>query len=258
MKQLILEKIHETEREHQVKVLLAVESGSRAWGFPSHDSDYDVRFVYIHRPEWYLSIDEKRDVIEMPINERLDISGWDIRKALKLFRKSNPPLMEWLVSDIRYYEAYGFKEEMLALRNRVFSPRASVHHYLHMATGNFRGYLQGEQVKIKKYFYVLRPILACKWIEKYNANPPILFQDLVDDLVTEPALKAAIEDLLRRKIAGEELDLEHRVEAIHEFIAREIDHVTEFAKTVDAEREDPTALLDKLYRKYLNIVWNFG
>lgn len=255
MKQVIVDKIMELEREHQVKVLFAVESGSRAWGFPSQDSDYDVRFVYIHRPEWYLSIDEKRDVIELPINEQLDISGWDIRKALRLFRKSNPALMEWLVSEIRYYEAYGFREELLALREQVFSPQASVYHYLHMAKGNFREYLQGEQVKIKKYFYVLRPILACRWIEKYNTSPPILFQELVQDLVTEPELRAAIEELLRRKIAGEELNLEQRVDVIHEFVERELEHISEFAKAVQAKLADPTELLDELYRKYLQIAW---
>ncbi len=255
MNNTILEKIHEIECDHQVKVLFAVESGSRAWGFPSQDSDYDVRFVYIHRPEWYLSIDEKRDVIEVPINELLDINGWDIRKALKLFRKSNPPLLEWLVSDIHYYEAYGFKEEMLQLRNRVFSPRASLHHYLNMAKGNFREYLQGEQVKIKKYFYVLRPILACKWIEKYNLNPPILFQDLIHDLITEPELLQAIEDLLKRKISGEELDFEKRVDVINDFIEKEIRHLTEFAESTQTELEDPTELLDQLYRKYLKVVW---
>lgn len=258
MKHIIVDKIHEIEREHQVKVLFAVESGSRAWGFPSQDSDYDVRFVYIHRPEWYLSIDEKRDVIEVPINELLDMNGWDIRKALKLFRKSNPALMEWLVSDIRYYEAYGFKEELLALRERVFSPQASVHHYLHMARGNFREYLQGEQVKIKKYFYVLRPVLACKWVEKYNTNPPILFQDLVQELVTESGLKEAIEDLLRRKIAGEEMNLEKRVDVINEFIVREIDHLTDFAQSTRRDLDDPTEMLDQLFRKYLKTVWNFG
>jgi predicted nucleotidyltransferase len=258
LKHIIVDKIHEIEREHQVKVLFAVESGSRAWGFPSQDSDYDVRFVYIHRPEWYLSIDDKRDVIEVPINELLDINGWDIRKALKLFRKSNPALMEWLVSDIRYYEAYGFKEELLALRERVFSPQASVHHYLHMARGNFREYLQGEQVKIKKYFYVLRPILACKWVEKYNTNPPILFQDLVQELVTESGLKEAIEDLLRRKIAGEEMNLEKRVDIINEFIVRVIDHLTDFAQSTRRDLDDPTEMLDQLFRKYLKTVWNFG
>ena len=256
MKDIIVEKLREIENEHEVKVLFAVESGSRAWGFPSRDSDYDVRFVYIHRPEWYLSIDEKRDVIEVPVSDKLDISGWDIRKALKLFRKSNPPLLEWLVSDTVYDESYGFKEDMLELSKRVFSPRASLHHYVHMAKGNFRTYLQGEEVKIKKYFYVLRPILAGKWIVKYNENPPIRYQDLVRDLVQEPKLLEAIEDLLRRKITGEELNTEHRVAVIHDFIDRELAALTEFTNSMQSEQDDPTEQLDKVFRKYLNVVWN--
>ncbi|OAB44406.1 nucleotidyltransferase domain-containing protein [Paenibacillus glacialis] len=256
MHEIILEQLKAIEQQHNVKILFAVESGSRAWGFPSQDSDYDVRFVYIRHPEWYLSIDDKRDVIEVPINDILDINGWDIRKALKLFRKSNPPLLEWLVSDILYYEAYGFKEEMLILRQQVFSPRASLHHYLSMAKGNFRTYLQGDQVKIKKYFYVLRPILACKWIEKYNTNPPILFDELVSDLVTDVQLKREIEDLLRRKIAGEELNLQNRVDVINDYIDKEIEHLTAFAHSHKNELKDPTDLLDQLYRKYLKMVWN--
>jgi len=258
MREIIQEELKQIERIHDVKILLAVESGSRAWGFPSQDSDYDVRFVYIRRPEWYLSIDDKRDVIEVPINDLLDINGWDIRKALKLFRKSNPPLLEWLISDTVYYEAYGFKEEMLTLRHQVFSPRASVHHYLSMAKGNFRDYLQGEQVKIKKYFYVLRPLLACMWIEKYNTNPPILFQDLVSDVISESELKREIMGLLRRKIAGEELHLEKRNDVLHEFIEVQFEHLTEYAKSCKSEVNDPTPELDELYRKYLRLVWNLG
>ncbi|MEY9095728.1 nucleotidyltransferase domain-containing protein [Paenibacillus sp. RC84] len=255
MEAVIREKLKEIEENEQVKVLFAIESGSRAWGFPSRDSDYDVRFVYVRRPEWYLSIDDKRDVIEVPINEMLDINGWDIRKALKLFRKSNPPLMEWLISDIVYQEAYGFKEEMLRLRSEVFSPKASLHHYLSMAKGNFREYLQRDQVRIKKYFYVLRPILACKWIEENDTNPPILFQELVDRLLPESGLRDQINELLRRKIAGEELDLEARVEEIHAFIGKEIEHLTKVAAASKAELEDPTALLDDVYRHYLTLVW---
>lgn len=255
MKEIIADKLKEIEQNHHVKILLAVESGSRAWGFPSQDSDYDVRFVYIRHPEWYLSIDEKRDVIEVPINDVLDINGWDIVKALKLFRKSNPPLLEWLVSEINYYDAYGFKDEMLKLRQQVFSTRASLHHYLNMAKGNFREYLQGDQVKIKKYFYVLRPLLACKWIEKYNTNPPILFQDLVSDIVTDSGLQKAIHDLLRRKIAGEELNLENRIDVINNYIEQEIEHLTAFANSCTSEMDDPTEALNQLFRKYLNRVW---
>lgn len=256
MKKIIQDKLVEIEKIHNVKILFAVESGSRAWGFPSKDSDYDVRFVYIKRPEWYLSIDEKRDVIEVPINEVLDINGWDIRKALKLFRKSNPPLLEWLVSEIVYYENYGFKDELLKIKEQAFSPKASMHHYLSMAHRNFREYLRGDQVKIKKYFYVLRPILACKWIEKYNTNPPILFQDLIADLITDETLLEEINSLLSRKIAGEELDYEKRIDAINEFIEGEIDHLKAYLKDFKSELQDPTHLLDELYRKYLKLVWN--
>jgi len=87
----VLEKI---EKEHKVKILFAWESGSRAWGFASKDSDYDVRFIYVHEKNWYFGIDDQRDVIELPVNEVLDVNGWDVRKALRLFRKSNAPLYE--------------------------------------------------------------------------------------------------------------------------------------------------------------------
>lgn len=125
MKEVIVEKLKAIEEQFHVKVLFAVESGSRAWGFPSKDSDYDVRFVYIHKPEWYLAIDpqgigQKRDVIEMPINDLLDISGWEITKALRLFRKSNPPFLEWLRSNITYYQAFSFMEELRDGKRGVF------------------------------------------------------------------------------------------------------------------------------------------
>lgn len=256
MREIILEKLTEIEQEHELKILFAVESGSRAWGFPSQDSDYDVRFVYVKKPEWYLSIDDKRDVVEVPINDLLDINGWDIRKALKLFRKSNPPLQEWLASDIVYHDTMGFRDELIALRDEVFSPKASLHHYLNMAKGNFRDYLQGEQVKIKKYFYVLRPLLACLWIEKYNSNPPIQFEVLVSDLVTDDTLKGKIAELLQRKIAGEELNIEPKIGRIHGFIEEQIEYVTVLAGQYSNEQNDPTAKLDEVFRKYLRMAWN--
>ena len=98
------------EADDDVAILLAVESASRAWGFPSSDSDYDVRFVYVRPPDWYLSIDleARRDVIEYPLKDNIDLSGWDLRKALRLFRKSNPPLLEWLQCPIVYRERCSF------------------------------------------------------------------------------------------------------------------------------------------------------
>ena len=100
----VLRRLDAVEREEDVRVLYACESGSRAWGFASPDSDYDVRFIYVHRPDWYLSIVDRRDVIERPIVDEYDLSGWELRKTLRLFRKSNPPLIEWLGSPIVYRE----------------------------------------------------------------------------------------------------------------------------------------------------------
>ena len=162
IKREIQARLQHIEREENVCIFYACESGSRAWGFPSEDSDYDVRFMYVHHKDWYLSIDERRDVIERPINDMIDLSGWDIRKALRLFGKSNPPLLEWFNSPIIYQQRLNIVNKLKALMPEYYSPKSCLYHYLHMAEGNFREYLKGQMVLVKKYFYVLRPILACK------------------------------------------------------------------------------------------------
>ncbi|CAM3276511.1 nucleotidyltransferase domain-containing protein [Filibacter tadaridae] len=260
MNETIQNKLIEIEEKFQVKVLYAVESGSRAWGFPSKDSDYDVRFIYIHQLQWYLSIDPqgigpKRDVIEVPINDLLDISGWEITKALRLFRKSNPPLLEWMRSNIIYFQQYSFIDKLRLLESDVFYPNASLYHYLNMAKNNYREYLQGTEVKIKKYFYVLRPVLACKWIEEYQTVPPISFHELVQTMVPEGELKNEIEHLLKRKITGDELDIEPRIEVINDFLENEIIRLEAYIKTLSIEAEDPTNDLDNLFRNTLKEVW---
>ena len=255
MKEKILTEIKKIEEQFDVKICLAVESGSRAWGFPSKDSDYDVRFIYVHKKDWYLSIDQKRDVIELPINNLLDINGWELRKALKLFQKSNPPLMEWLHSGIVYYQAFSLADKLKTIQNQVFLPQSALYHYLNMAKGNFRDYLRGDHVKIKKYFYVLRPVLACIWIERYNSVPPIEFQTLVEELLEKEQLKEEIHTLLARKISGEELDLEPKVTVINDFLEKEINRLEEYTKTLKVSKEDMTPLLDDLFREVLEEVW---
>ncbi|MBT2722405.1 nucleotidyltransferase domain-containing protein [Bacillus sp. ISL-46] len=255
MKEKILTEIKKIEEEYGVRICLAVESGSRAWGFPSKDSDYDVRFIYVHKKDWYLSIDQKRDVIELPINDLLDINGWELRKALQLFRKSNPPLMEWLHSGIVYYQAFSLVDKLKAIQNQVFLPQSALYHYLNMAKGNFRDYLRSDQVKIKKYFYVLRPVLACMWIERYNSVPPIEFQTLVEELLVEGPLKKEILTLLERKISGDELNLEPKITSINDFLEKEINRLEEYTKTLRASKEDMTPILDDLFREVLDEVW---
>lgn len=247
MKQKILERLSEIEAGENVKVVYACESGSRAWGFPSSDSDYDVRFIYVRPVEWYLSIFDRRDVIERPIDGLLDIAGWDLRKALRLLRKSNPPLLEWLGSPIVYWEKYSTAARMRKLTPVFYSPTACLYHYLHMARGNFRDYLQGEEVWVKKYFYVLRPILAMLWIEQGFGIVPTEFKVLVDKLVIDPELKMDIDRLITAKCAGEELDRGQRIATIGNFIARELERL-EGKKVHHDKRSLPDEQLDELFR----------
>jgi predicted nucleotidyltransferase len=218
----------ETRLEHiasqeGVRILFACESGSRAWGFESADSDYDVRFLYVHPREWYLSVEQRRDVIERPIDDSLDLSGWDLMKALRLFRKSNPPLLEWLGSPIVYEESGQTASRLRDLARRAHSPRACAYHYLHMAQGNFREYLRGEEVWTKKYLYVLRPLLAIRWIERGLGLVPTEFSVMVEELVPAGKLKDSIELLLERKRAGSELARAPRIDPVSDFIEAELE-----------------------------------
>ncbi|MFP4047687.1 MAG: nucleotidyltransferase domain-containing protein [Bacteroidales bacterium] len=256
MKDIIVSRLKEIEKNENVKILFAVESGSRAWGFPSKDSDYDVRFVYIHPTEWYLTIDPKRDVLEYPINDLLDFSGWDIKKALFLFRKSNPSLMEWLRSPTVYLEKCSFRKKLKNLSEEYFLPKASIYHYLHMATGNFREYLRGNEVKIKKYFYVLRPILACRWLEEKNSLPPMEFEKLLETQVDDPKLKNEVKKLLDRKKCGEELDLEPKIDIINEFIEEKINYYKEYVNHIDNKDRVDLKTINELFRNTLKEAWD--
>ncbi|KIL40248.1 hypothetical protein SD70_14945 [Gordoniibacillus kamchatkensis] len=256
VKQQVLEELRKIEKEENVRILYACESGSRAWGFPSKDSDYDVRFLYVRPVDWYLSIFEKRDVIERPISEMLDINGWDLRKALNLFRKSNPPLLEWLQSPIVYMENHAIAEQIRWISPFTFSPKSCMFHYLHMAKGNYREYLQGDQVKIKKYFYVLRPILACEWIEKHNTMPPIEFDRLVDAVVPRGSeLKTIIDGLIIHKKAGDEMDYEPRINPINEYLEAKIEYYERMASGMKTSGEGQEQRLDDLFRSVLKEVW---
>jgi len=194
-------------------------------------------------------------VIERPLAGGLDINGWDIRKTLRLFRKSNPPLLEWLGSPIVYLEKYSIAAQMRELAREYYSPAACIYHYLHMARGNVREYLKGERVWTKKYFYVLRPLLAIQWIEQGFGVAPTAFSTLVERLVTTPALKTEIERLIEQKRAGAELDEGPRIPVISNFIESEIarhEAQEERYKT----NAPPYEALDALFRGALEEVWS--
>lgn len=249
IKTRIQSELSRIETERGVQVLYAVESGSRAWGFASTDSDYDVRFIYLHAPEWYLSVGQKRDVIEEPISGDLDLSGWDLRKALGLLRKSNSSLLEWLRSAIVYREDIGFSTGFRALAEQYYTPAKCFLHYLHMAEGNFRDYLRGDVVWLKKYLYVLRPICACRWIECGLGHVPMEFFKLVNKTIDDVMLRFAITDLVMRKRNGEELDRAPRVPVLSEFIESELARLADIVP--EPSDLPPVAELDAFFRSIL-------
>ena len=243
------------EEESDIKILLAVESGSRAWGFASTDSDWDVRYIYINKLDWYLKIDDLKDSQEEMLPNDLDFAGWELKKALKLFRKSNPPMLEWLRSPIVYLEQFSTAAKLREMSGGFFSPKSCMYHYLSMAKNNFREFLQKDLIKSKKYFYVLRPILACDWIKGNNSFPPMEFQDLVDSQIKDEKVRFEIAELLKRKMAGEELKEEPKIEILNDFLERKIEFYKDYVEQIEPNEKPQTELLDELFLETILEVW---
>ncbi len=224
VKNEILRRLKKAEEEHHINILYCCESGSRAWGFASPDSDYDVRFIYVRPQDWYLSFDveSKRDVIEYPIVDEIDCGGWDIKKALYLFTRTNGALLEWLSSPIKYIEKGSMAQNLRMLAPKAVNKTALCYHYSHMARGNAREHLFKEQVRLKKYFYVLRPLLAIRFIEQDLGIPPIEFEQLVD-AVAPKSIIPRIQTLLALKRTTPETGLGDPIEEISDFINHELE-----------------------------------
>lgn len=220
----IMGRLHNAEQEHGVRILFAIESGSRAWGFESPNSDYDVRFVYMHPPQWYQAVDleERRDVIEYDIVDEIDLNGWDVRKALRLYWKSNPSFVEWIHSPITYLDRGGFRSEALDLLPTIYSPEKGIYHYRSMAKTNYRGYLQGPTVPLKKYFYVLRPLLAARWLTQRGSAAPVEFERLLTLLNDETEVLLKVRELLEHKRNTPELGRADAVPELNAFIESEL------------------------------------
>ena len=250
MQRIIVEKLKEIERNENIKILFAVESGSRAWGFASPDSDYDVRFIYVRPKEFYLRLDKTRDVIELPINDELDINGWDLKKALTLLHNSNPTLFEWLSSPIVYCKT-DFMDNNCEKLNSYFSAKKSLYHYLHMAENNNREFLRDDIVKLKKYFYVLRPILACKWILEHKSQPPMQFKRLVDAQLPD-YIRDEVDELLERKINAPEIKNIKRVEKINDYIEHSITEIKQSLDTILPEKDKDWNELNEIFLSELH------
>ncbi len=199
MNDAIIRALRGIEAREKVRVLLAIESGSRAWGFPSTDSDYDVRFLYVHPREWYLSLYEERDVIEHTSDDDLlDLNGWELRKALRLLLKGNAAVYEWLQSPVVYAVDQDFLTRTWAIAPSYFPLKAGLHHYVSMVKGVLDD-LMAPQIKVKRTFYGIRAALAARWIMEHRAVPPMTFDLLKGPLTREPELLDSIESLRAEK-----------------------------------------------------------
>jgi uncharacterized protein len=250
--QEIMHRLANTEHEENVRILLAVESGSRAWGFASANSDYDVRFIYTHQPEWYLAVDleERPDVIEYEITDEIDMNGWDVRKALRLFWKSNPTFIEWIQSPITYLESGNFTARARQLLPEIYAVESGIYHYRSMAKSNFHNYLYAEKVPLKKYFYVLRPLLSVRWIEKYGTAAPIEFEKLLEIIDGNTALLADIQSLLVKKRELPEMGLSDPIASITSFIEEELNRL-ESVNPQRIQRMAPIPKLNELFHATL-------
>lgn len=208
------------EAREDVRIIFAIESGSRAWGFASPDSDFDVRFVYARKRDWYLSLKPGRDVIELPMVGDDDINGWDIQKALNLALKPNPVLLEWLSSPIRYMWDESLCNVIETFTQTITHNTACRHHYMRMADLQ-RG--TGVDIKLKRYFYALRAAMALRWIESRDDLPPMNFQELMAGVDVPPPVTSEIDRLLEIKTNSAELGIGPRITVLEDFLTAQID-----------------------------------
>lgn len=251
MEQRIQKKLIELEDQYRIKILLVCETGSRAWGFPSPDSDYDVRMIYRHETDWYLTLNDKKDTIEcMSDDGELDISGWDIKKCLKLMWKSNGALLERVQSPIVYRQEKDIAALLRSYSEECFAPIATMHHYLGMANNAFEDVNGKIEIKLKKLFYALRATLACKWILEKDSVPPIVFMDLVNELQFDESLKERIYTLVQLKSCKTESYIHLAETDLNTFISSELGKASAAFDSLKGRKEGEIDL-DAVFRTVL-------
>lgn len=242
---LVPKKLQEIEKEYNVTILLAVESGSRAWGFASPDSDFDVRFIYKRPKNEYLKLNTDRDVIELPVDDTWDVNGWNLDKTLKLLFKSNPTLFEWINSPLCYYKT-DFTDKIKPVLNEYFSVKNTVYHYLNTARNNMKIYLSGEKIHPKKYFYALRPVLACLWVLEHQTPPPVLFSELTKTMLPDNLLPS-LDYLLDIKMNNPEKAEIAPVRDIDEFLRQHIEEIDKAMESLQRREYKSWDLLNEFF-----------
>lgn len=233
--------------EHQVRIPWAIESGSRAWGFPSPDSDYDCRFLFVRSRDTYLSLWPERDVIETPLDKTFDVNGWDVAKTIRLLAKGNATAIEWLRSPIVYSGDEGFRDELLSFAARVVERAAVGRHYLHVARRQ-----KTRSRSLKRFFYVLRPAAALRWLADHpdDVIPPMDLPTLLRESTAPPTVMDAAAELITLKSVTRELGAGSPPAVLERFVADELDRAERF-ETVAPVRDaaDVRADADALFRR---------
>ncbi len=236
-----------------VRLLMAVESGSRAWGFPSPDSDYDVRFLYIRSRREYLSLKPVRDVVERPIVDEIDLNGWDIRKALGLMLKHNAILSEWIESPIRYITDDPVVDRLADLASRHFNPRGYALHYASLGRSSVdRWFGPGGEVAVKRYFYALRPALSVRALRlDPSRRPPMSMVPLMQAADLDRVLVDQVDELIARKAKTNEAGSTIRLPDIERLVADELSRAGEVPERTDNANfaEEAEALFLELVEK---------
>jgi len=252
MKDKIIKYLKTIEEEKNIKILLACETGSRAWGFPSPDSDYDIRMIYIHKKDWYLSLKEKKDSINLMYEDNdIDITGWELRKALRLLKKSNPPLLERIQSPILYMYDQEFLTEINQISKGVYSKISTIYHYLNMSKKIFLEIENTEKYKLKKLFYTLRTAITCKWIMEKDEISPIDFNIMLENLNLDENIVKNIKELIDLKSKVDESYLHSGENDLFIFIKDILELAELKSKELPAAQFD-SEVLDVFLRKMLD------
>ena len=247
----ILQTIIEIEKNENIKIIHAVESGSRAWNFASPDSDYDVRFIYVRSEKDYLRLDGTSDFINWQIDDVYDINGWDITKVLKQFYKSNPYIFEWSNSPI-IYKTTDIWSEIYRVAKNYFSPRLSIAAYLGLANKTYKNDLQSESVSYKKYLYAIRPLLCCRYIEQFESPPPVNFYDLLI-LLTSKELRLKIDSVLEIKQQSYESEKFPHISLIKKFIEDELSVQEKILKEYPKSKTKSWSSLNEIFRNCIGV-----
>jgi len=244
--------LSEIERAKQIKILWACETGSRAWGFPSTDSDYDIRLIYLHKKDWYLTLTDQKDSIEMMLdNNDIDISGWELKKSLNLLRKSNAPLLERIQSPIVYQSDEAFMADLRPIAQLSYSKIATIHHYLSMAKKFIDELESSDTFKLKKFFYTLRSALVCRWILEKETIPPIEFSKIYKHLAFDETLIDKIDELILLKTTITEAYLHQGEKPLIDLIKTCIAQAEEHKNTLPAAKVN-VEKFNHLFRKYVS------